>query len=222
MSPGAWNPIWDAVFTARAWGRYPSEELVVFVSRTFGSLSDRGSARLLELGCGPGANVWFMAREGYQVSGIDGSKVAIERATDRLASEGLRADLHVGDLVSLPFEDSSFHGVFDIAAIQHNVSRDQRLIVEEARRVLKPGGKLFAIVIGAGSWGEGSGSEIEPGTFEELVEGPATGCGTIHFFKEAELSRLFGSFAELNYERKERTWMGRTKKIVHWIVTAAK
>lgn len=222
MSTGAWNPIWDAVFTGRAWGKYPSEELVAFVSRTFGSLSNRGAVRLLELGCGPGANVWFMAREGYQVSGVDGSKVAIQRASDRLASEGLEADLRVGDLLSLPFEDNSFHGVFDIAAIQHNVCRNQHLILAEARRVLRPGGKLFAILIGAGSWGEESGTEIEPGTFEELAEGPAAGGGTIHFFKEAELPQLFDGFSELNYERSERTWMGRTEKIVHWIVTAVK
>ena len=41
-----------------------------------GAVPDRRSVRLLEVGCGPGGNVWYMAREGYQVSG-DGSAVAM-------------------------------------------------------------------------------------------------------------------------------------------------
>lgn len=210
------------MFGARAWGQYPSEELVAFVSRTYGPLPGRDQIQLLDLGCGPGANVWFLAREGYRVSGIDGSKVAIERAEKRLAADGLKAQLRVGDLVNLPFADGMFQGAFDIAAVQHNRLGHCERIIAQVHRVLAPGGKLFAILIGEGSWGEGTGAAIEPGTFESVNEGPAVGCGIIHFFSEADLSRLFREFSELSYERRERTLKGRTKRVVQWIVTASK
>ena len=57
----SWDDQWETLFASRAWGRYPPEELVRFVARSFGDAPDRASVRILELGCGPGANVWFLA-----------------------------------------------------------------------------------------------------------------------------------------------------------------
>lgn len=218
----AWDPVWDRVFSDRAWGKYPPEELVAFVGRTFGKSPDRKAIRILELGCGPGANLWFLAREGYRTDGIDGSAVAIEQARARLASEKFQAELSVGDLAALPYPDASFQAVVDIAAVQHNRNADQKRILAEARRVLAPGGKGFFMLMATGSWGEGEGVMVEPGTFTEITSGPASGCGLIHFFTEGEIEKLFEPFSAFDYERRERTLMSRQRKIVTWLVTATK
>src|SRR6218665_938871 len=61
---------WDEKFRSRSWGRYPPEDLVRFMGRRFRA-ADKGAVKVLEVGCGPGANLWFMHREGFAVHGID-------------------------------------------------------------------------------------------------------------------------------------------------------
>ena len=71
-------PIWDDVFRSRSWGKYPKEELVRFIARRYYGAPDRSAVRILDLGCGYGAATWYLAREGFAVSAIDGSRVIID------------------------------------------------------------------------------------------------------------------------------------------------
>ena len=104
------DKIWEELFRTHEWGKYPPESVVRFVARNFYSAPERGRIRLLDAGCGPGACSWFMAREGFQVSGIDGSPSAIKYAKERLAAEGLEADFRVGDYTSMPWANELFDG----------------------------------------------------------------------------------------------------------------
>src|SRR4051794_13543876 len=119
MSTGVWDPAWERLFSSRAWGRYPAEPVIRALARAF---PDRSRPpRALDLGCGPGANTWFLAREGFRTSGIDGSAAAIAQNRARLASEGLEADLRTGDFtVELPWPAASFDAVVDAAALYAN------------------------------------------------------------------------------------------------------
>lgn len=218
----SWDVTWDDVFSARDWGRYPPEELIRFVARAYGRAPDRKAVRFLELGCGPGANIWYLAREGFTAYGIDGSKVAIEHASRRLALEGLEAKLIVGDFTELRrhYAPSSFDVVIDVAGLQHNriAAVDQAL--EEVSAVLEPEGRVFSMLLAAGSWGEGIGVEVEPGTVTEVSAGPAAGAGVSHFFTLDEVERLFARFVDVNVEYVERSLDGRAHVYRHWIVTA--
>jgi SAM-dependent methyltransferase len=65
-----------------------------------------GSGRLLELGCGSGTNAVYLARHGFDVTAVDGSREAIARAQARLAAETigdgpLPVAFHVGDVTAL-------------------------------------------------------------------------------------------------------------------------
>ena len=97
----SWDPVWEEVFRAQEWGKYPPEYVIRFVARSFYGAPDRKAVRLLDLGCGPGACTWYMAREGFSAAGIDGSETAICRCAERLRNERLAADLKVGDYVVL-------------------------------------------------------------------------------------------------------------------------
>src|ERR1019366_523612 len=83
METQGWDPVWEQIFSTREWGKYPPEHVVRFVAGNFYRVPDRKEMCLLEVGCGPGANVWFMAREGFTVSRIDGSATAIKQARER-------------------------------------------------------------------------------------------------------------------------------------------
>lgn len=187
---------WDEKFSSRSWGRYPPEDLVRFMGRNFRG-ADRAGVRVLEVGCGPGANIWFLHREGYAVHGIDASPAAIKLAAQRLALEnaGLPSpapDLRVGNFARLPWQDASFDVVVDIFALYANPLALIEQALSEVARVLKPGGLLYSKLWGTGTTGFGEGIRLEPGTFDAIPRGPCRDMGITHFFTPDEVRATFG------------------------------
>jgi SAM-dependent methyltransferase len=214
-----WDPVWEEIFKRREWGKYPPEHLVRFIALNFGRAADRGSVRLLEIGCGPGANVWFMAREGFAVSGIDGSATAIQKASQRLAREGLSADLRVGDFAELPWPDGHFDGVVEIVSLYANPWNSIRRALREVHRVLKSGALFLSSFFTDRTWGYGQGNMIETDGFINLREGPLAGAGFCLFLKRARVADLFGDFAEINIERVSHTVDGEQHLIEQFVIT---
>jgi SAM-dependent methyltransferase len=194
------DAVWEQIFSSREWGKYPPEHVVRFVARTFYRVPDRSSVRVLEIGCGPGTNVWFMAREGFKVSGLDCSTTAIRKAGERLANEGLSADLRVGNSASLPWPDNTFDGVLENVSLYCNPSSTIRTALAEVRRVLKPGAPFQSSFFTTRTWGYGTGTRAEPDGFTELSEGPAAGTGFALFLSRRSLAEFFQDFADLSVE----------------------
>ncbi|MBW2617785.1 MAG: class I SAM-dependent methyltransferase [Deltaproteobacteria bacterium] len=220
----AWDEVWEAVFQEQEWGRYPPEELIRFVARSFYNVARRDDVRLLEIGCGPGANVWFMAREGFDVFGVDASNTAIRLTRERLEGEGLRANLAVGDIKELDriFPGLTFDAVIDVCCIQCHQLADAEAILQQIHSVLKPGGRSFNMLLAAGTYGEGLGRKVEPGTFEGIAEGPLAGRGVNHFFSLDEVKRLMRPFSDVQIDSSKRSLNGLTWWINHWIVQGVK
>src|SRR5918993_3435209 len=106
--------------------------------------------RVLEVGCGAGTDLARFARGGAIVSGVDISSSAIELARRNFEQQGLAADLRVADGEQLPFETDTFDLVFAHGVIQY--TPDTQKIVDECRRVLKPGGQAIFQVYNRISW----------------------------------------------------------------------
>lgn len=97
---------------------------------------------LLEIGCGAGAVLGILgtAFPGLKLSGIDLEAKQIKYASQHLQKLGLNADLKVGDASTLPWEDNSFDHIYAIWFLEH--LSYSFAIVQEAMRVLKPGGTI--------------------------------------------------------------------------------
>jgi len=216
------DAIWENLFRSHEWGKYPPESVVRFVARNFYSAPERGKIRLLDAGCGPGACTWFMAREGFRVSGIDGSATAIKYAGERLETEALSADLQVGDYTSLPWADEFFDGAVDNVSFYANLMADWQRAVDEIYRVLRPGGLFFTSSFTTNTWGCNTGSEVEPGSFRDIPEGPFFERGLSTFVTESQLRNLLHRFSRVEVERECRTLMNQSKLVELWIVTAVK
>ncbi len=200
-----WDPVWEEIFARRDWGKYPPEHVVRFIAQNFGRAPDHGEIRILEIGCGPGANVWFMAREGFQVFGIDGSPTAIEKARRRLAEEGRSADLRVGDFTELPWPDTCFDGVVENVSLYANPWTGIQRALREVHRVLKPDAPFLSSFFSDRTWGYGCGEMVESDGFVKITEGPLVGAGFSFFLRRARVPELFGDFACVNIERISRT-----------------
>ena len=135
----SWDSIWDKIFAENEWGKYPSENLIQFIARNYYK-SQRDKINILEIGCGPGANIWYLSREGFKAFGIDGSKIAISKAINRIKKEGLTAELEVGDVEKLPYDNNYFDTVIDNECLFANTYKSSEKINSEIKRVMKVGG----------------------------------------------------------------------------------
>jgi SAM-dependent methyltransferase len=106
--------------------------------------------KVLDVGCGAGTDLARFARGGAIVSGVDLSSSAIELAKANFAQQGLEGDLREADGEALPFADNEFDFVFAHGVVQYTTN-DQAL-VNECRRVLKPGGTAVFQVYNRISW----------------------------------------------------------------------
>jgi SAM-dependent methyltransferase/alkylhydroperoxidase family enzyme len=96
--------------------------------------------RLLDIACGAGLSVELAALRGAECAGIDASERLINIARDRSP----QADLRVGDMHALPWDDNAF----DIVTSFRGIWGTTPEALDEARRVLKPGGRLGITVWG--------------------------------------------------------------------------
>ena len=222
--PHAWDSTWEGVFRAREWGRYPPEELVRFIGGNYFSAPDRGRVRFLEIGSGAGANVWFLAREGFDVHGIDGSPSAIQQATARMRQERCTATLAVADAIDVAetYPAEYFDAIIDIACLQCHDVPTMRRIVENARGLLKPAGRFFSMLLAAGSFGDGIGAQIDRGTYSSVKTGPLKGLGTSHFSTLRDAKTLFSRFSSCEIEYSERSVDNRSARYRHWVIQAVR
>ena len=101
--------------------------------------------RALELGCGTGTNAVFLARQGFDVTALDVSPLAIERARARSLDEGVVVRFLVANLLSPPDLGPPFPFVFDCGCY-HAVRRsDPTGYVRTLQRVTAPGGLVLIL-----------------------------------------------------------------------------
>jgi SAM-dependent methyltransferase len=197
--------------------------LIRFIARNFYKAPSREEVKILEVGCGPGANLWYLAREGFNVFGLDGSKTAIQQAETRLSKEiyGWKGELQVGDMRQLPYEESFFNAIIDNEAVYCNSFDDSVLIYKGLARVLKPGGKLYARTFAQGSWGDETGTYIGKNAWH-VGEGPLYNKGYSRFTSLEDLDTLFCDFRILEAELVTRSYENRQKTVKEWMIIAEK
>jgi SAM-dependent methyltransferase len=95
---------WDARYRERdgaMWSGRPNGRLVAEVA-------DLGPGRVLDVGCGEGADAIWLAQRGWSVTAIDISEVAIRRAREASDPAGACVEWICGDVLQTPFPARSF------------------------------------------------------------------------------------------------------------------
>ncbi len=84
-------------------------------------------ARALELGCGTGTNAIWLAQQGFAVTALDVSALALEWAREKAARAGVAVRFMAGDALDPPEMDAPFRFVFDRGCYhvvrRHNATR---------------------------------------------------------------------------------------------------
>ena len=99
--------------------------------------TDTGST-VLDIGCGAGRTTTVLDREGYDVIGVDITRMLVERARSAFPD----IEFLVGDVCSLPFADETFeYALFSYNGIDDIAPEENRYeALREVHRVLKPDG----------------------------------------------------------------------------------
>lgn len=121
--------------------RYPHQLVVSFVLRTF----KQGGA-ILDLGCGAGRHLKFLAENGFGAYGCDYSSSGIKASQELLASANLKANFEIASVDNLPYDDEFFDGLICFGVLYYNDKQSIQKAAGEIFRVLKKGSKALILV----------------------------------------------------------------------------
>jgi SAM-dependent methyltransferase len=146
-SAARWGPLWGA--RPDDWAHSEEQQLPTYEAALERVQIDPGQC-VLDIGCGVGVFLRLVADRGAQPFGLDASESLIAAARERLP----HADLRVGDMESLPYEDDTFDLVTGFNSFFF--ANDMVAALREAGRVAKPGAPVVIQV-----WGPHERNDLE-------------------------------------------------------------
>ena len=210
--------------------RYPNEQLIAFIARNYFSLpqNSRKEIKILEVGCGSGANLWFLGKEGFDAYGIDTAPTGIKYCQEMLRLWNVEAKIAVGDMKKLDFPDETFDAIADVVSMQHLTYTDHLPCYREIYRALKKGGRFFSFHLGENSvsYKQGGGKLVDKNTVDDIVDKtkPLSGNGQTCFLAPADAKSMLedAGFKELSIDIITRTYNGRKFMLEYLIIETKK
>ena len=111
---------------------------------------------VLDVGCGTGENILFLAEQGFVATGIDGAPTAIEKARAKAKRRGLEVRLDLADALNLSMPERPFDTVIDSGLFHVFADEERPRFRDSLGRVLRPGGTYFLMCFSdqePGDWG---------------------------------------------------------------------
>jgi SAM-dependent methyltransferase len=120
----------------------------------------------LDLACGMGRNALWLAKQGWNVTAVDGSPVAVEILRSRASELGLTVDARIADLEKFEYRIEPCR--WNLIAMCYYLQRD---LFEPAKRGVTPGGILISIVHITGPGEEPTAHRLRPGELPTYFQG---------------------------------------------------
>ncbi|SDH15258.1 class I SAM-dependent methyltransferase [Roseospirillum parvum] len=132
---------WDKVGRKRLYAAFDRQEYIDVIDSTVGV--DLDGMFVVDIGCAAGLTSALFAARGATVHGVDISPELIARAAESWPEFKSRLTFGVGDAEALGFDDNTVDACFFGGVLHH--FPDLQKTLEEALRVLRPGGRLIAV-----------------------------------------------------------------------------
>jgi SAM-dependent methyltransferase len=197
---------WDQVYRqARHLSVWPWSDLVSYVHRH--ARPADGFRRVLELGCGAGANIPFFLDLGMDYFAIEGSGHIVARLHERFP-ETLDRIVAADFTKAIPFT-GQFDLIVDRGSVTHNTTPAIRATLTMACERLRSGGKLIGLDwLSAEHKDAVRGESIDSHTRTNIPDGQFQGLGKIHFADQQHLVELLTgagfSIDRLEHKRIDR------------------
>ncbi len=115
-----------------------------YMLRDFAQFEKARGKKVLEIGLGAGTDFVQWIRHGAQAHGRDLTQASVKLVKERLALEGLEADVAQGDAESLEFPGNFFDIYYSWGVLMATPNTEKA--IAEAHRVLKPGGTFMVML----------------------------------------------------------------------------
>jgi SAM-dependent methyltransferase len=142
-----WGPLWGA--RPEDWAATEEQQIPAY-EESIHRLGIKSGQRVLDLGCGSGVFLRLAADRGAEVFGLDASEALIRLARARVPE----ADLRVGDIQFLPYDEDSFDLVSGFTSFFF--AADMLAALRESGRVAKPEAPIVIQV-----WGDPERCDLE-------------------------------------------------------------
>jgi ubiquinone/menaquinone biosynthesis C-methylase UbiE len=208
-----WNQILNEKWYSQ---KEPDETVVNFVGLLKSESRKKRGLRVLDIGCGAGRHLIYMADQGLEAYGLDISEKGLDFTKERLKKRNLEAFIVKSDMNELPFINSCFDAVVCLHTIYHQKFKEIKDTVFEITRVLRKKGFLLINFLSKRTYSYGKGLKVEDDTF---VEQEGVEKGVLHHFTDREeINHLFKDFKILNLSLKEKKVEGKLRG--RWILVA--
>ncbi len=139
-----------------------------------------GTKDVLSVGCGPAIIETGLAEHGFNVTGLDVSREALDQAPD-----GIRTV--VGSAEKMDFADACYDAVIYVASLQF--IEKYKEAIKQTARVLRTGGKLLVILLNP-----------ESEFFKEKVKNPASYVSKIKHTDLREIEKTIAEYFSVQTE----------------------
>ncbi|MBZ0088503.1 MAG: class I SAM-dependent methyltransferase [Thermomonas sp.] len=148
---------------------------------------------VLEVGCGIGLDSARMVEHGLRVTAVDLTHIGAATAERRARQHGWDARYLCASGDALPFPDQAFDYVYSFGVLHH--APDTQACIDEAWRVLKPGGQALVMLYHRRSLNEWA-HRLTRVPFEDRDEL----CPVVRRFTKAEVQQMFAKFSSVQVQ----------------------
>jgi cyclopropane fatty-acyl-phospholipid synthase-like methyltransferase len=184
---------------------YPHEKVIQFCLRAYPPEVRQGIV-VLDLGCGSGANSWFLAREGFAVVATDISMIGVERTKRRLQQESLQGEVRREKAEHIGCGDRAVDLVICVGVLEALGPKAGCAVMAEVARVLRPRGRGPFLFAGEGDFRIRQATDI-----------------ALHGFSRTEVDAMVDNlFRGVNVDRYITTYESEAVMQFDWLVTVTK
>jgi SAM-dependent methyltransferase len=189
-------------FWERAWNmcKVPYTQLpnLTYLPRIPEELAQRKVKRVLDLGCGSGWLSVYLARQDFQVVGVDVSQQAINLAETWALQEDLQIAFSVADIADLNFPAKSFDAVVANSIFEHFPLTVAETMVQKIHEILTDDGMFVGCFDEVGG-GPGEYYCLPDGT--HVYTDKARAGMLLRRYSGDELDYLFKPFAQVKTDK---------------------
>lgn len=178
---------WDEIYDdGKQINQFPFSDLISFFYNNYKKNSSK--LNILEVGCGAGNNLEFLANLGHNVFGIDASEKIIEYTKKNFFDKNLSGNFSVNEFTELPFNDNYFDLIINRAAICHTDLKSANSAISECNRVINENGFFYSTFFT--NFNTFKANKIDFGFYDKFDDG-FQNIGALKFYNIFEITKLF-------------------------------
>ena len=200
---------WESIYSSneKMWGENPTDNS----RHVLKLLQSNNIKSILIPGFGYGRNAKVFYDNGFNVSGIEISKTAIERARRYFPED---VTIHCGSVIDMPFDDVRYDCIYCYSLIHLLDKKERHKLIKDCFSQLNANGIMIFVGLTINDERFGVGKEVKKNTFQS-----PNGL-RLYFYDEASVYEEFGNYNITDVKEINEPEVNPTER--HWMIVCEK